>query len=123
MNLPKFELKQFCWISLFAVLAVTPMLIRGIPGGNDAVQHYECAQHVVAAIHAGEWFPHFAGNANHGFGDVGLRVYPPLSYYILATAYFAFGDWYTASIAVFFLIFLIGGIGVFLWSREFFDLN
>jgi len=123
MNLPKFESKQFCWISLFAVLAVTPMLIRGIPGGNDAVQHYEFAQHVVDAIHAGEWFPHFAGNANHGFGDVGLRVYPPLSYYALALSYFGFGDWYAASIAVFFLIFLIGGLGVFLWSREFFDTN
>lgn len=99
------------------------MLIRGIPGGNDAVQHYEFAQQVVDAIRGGELFPHFAGNSNHGFGDVGLRVYPPLSYYALAITYFAFGDWYAASIAVFFLIFLIGGIGVFLWSREFFDLN
>ena len=123
MNLPHLAPRQFCWLLLFAVLAVAPMLIRGIPGGNDAVQHYEFAQQVVDAVRSGEIFPHFAGNANHGFGDVGLRVYPPLSYYALAIGYFAFGDWFTASIAVFFLIFLIGGIGVFLWSREFFDLN
>src|SRR5436190_2485814 len=123
MNLTNLASRQVCWLLLFAILAVAPMLIRGIPGGNDAVQHHEFAQHVVDAIRAGEWFPHFAGNANHGFGDVGLRVYPPLSYYALAIAYFAVGDWYTAGIAVFFLIFLIGGVGVFLWSREFFDVN
>ena len=123
MTPPKPELKMFCWLFLFAVIAVAPMLFRGIPGGNDAVQHYEFAQQVVDAFRAGELFPHFAGNANHGFGDVGLRVYPPLSYYALAIGYFAFGEWYAASIFVFFLIFLIGGVGIFLWSREFFDVN
>ncbi len=117
----RIPLKHFAIIALFAAVAVLPMLFRGIPGGNDAVQHYEFAQHVVDAMRSGEFFPSFAGNANHGFGDVGLRVYPPLSYYGLAFAYFIFGEWYAASIAVFFFIFLLGGIGVYLWAKEMFS--
>jgi hypothetical protein len=119
----KLEPKHFAFIALMAVVAVAPMLIRGIPGGNDAVQHYEFAQQVVDSIRTGDAFPAFAGNSNHGLGDVGLRVYPPLSYYILAGFYLTVGDWYFASIFAFFLIFLIGAGGIFLWAREGLSVN
>jgi hypothetical protein len=119
----KLEPKHFLFIALMAVVAVAPMLIRGIPGGNDAVQHYEFAQQVVDSVRSGQLYPAFAGNSNHGFGDVGLRVYPPLAYYVLAGSYLVCGDWYFASICTFLLIFLIGGVGVFLWGRECFSIN
>jgi 4-amino-4-deoxy-L-arabinose transferase-like glycosyltransferase len=115
------EPKHIAFIALMALIAVAPMLFRGIPGGNDAIQHYEFAQQVVDAIDSGHAFPSFAGNSNHGLGDVGMRVYPPLAYYVLAAFYFVFGEWYFASIATFYLIFFIGALGVYLWANECFS--
>ena len=121
MNSLRIEPKHLLFIALMAVIAVTPMLFRGIPGGNDAVQHYEFAQQVVDAINSGDIFPSFAGNSNHGFGDAGLRVYPPLSYYVLAGFYLFTGEWYAASLCTFFLIFFVGALGVYSWGRECFS--
>jgi hypothetical protein len=97
--------KHLALIAVMAIIAVAPMLLRGIPGGNDAIQHYEFAQQVVDSVKSGDLFPSFAGNSNHGLGDVGMRVYPPLSYYVLAGFYLVLGDWYSASISAFILIF------------------
>ena len=102
---------RFFLIVAFAAAAVAPMLAFGVPGGNDAVQHYEFAQQVVDTIREGGLFPSFASNSNHGLGDVGLRVYPPAAYYLLAFAYFVFGSWYSASIVVLFFLFIKGAIG------------
>lgn len=111
----------FAAVILFAVAAVLPIAFRGIPGGNDAVQHYEFARQIVDAINEGSVYPLFAAHSNHGFGDVGLRFNPPFAYYVLAVSYLLLGDWFSASILSFFLIFLIGALGVYLWARDIFD--
>lgn len=123
MKLIQFNVKHVAVMIVFSMIAIAPMFVRGIPGGNDAIQHYEFAQHVVDAFQDGMIFPSFAGNANNGFGDVGLRVYPPLAYYGLAFSYLVFGEWYLASIATFFLIFLIGAVGVYLLAAECFSVD
>jgi hypothetical protein len=113
--------RNYAMIALFAFVAVLPIAFQGMPGGNDTTQHYEFAQHIYESLRQGSIYPSFAGNANHGFGDVGLRFYPPLSYYVLVMLYTVSGDWFFASFAMFFLVFLAGGLGIFLWAKEGFE--
>lgn len=106
---------------LAAVLMVVPILVNGIPTGNDLPHHYRFALQINESLSQGVIYPSWGGTANYGLGDVGIRFYPPLSYYALNGFNAVTGDWYFASILVFFFWFLIGAIGVYLWSREWFD--
>lgn len=103
-------------IAFIALIAVLPMLLWGMPGGNDRGQHFQFAAHVYDAVSNGQIFPSVAGLANNGLGDVGIRFYPPFAYYLLSVSFAVFGDWASASIFVFFLIFFFGSLGVFLWT-------
>jgi len=123
MRVSNFSKIDYAIIAAFAAVGVLPVIFWGVPGGNDATQHYRFVHHVVDALRAGDIFPSIAGNSNHGFGDVGLRIYPPLAYYAIAFIFIVTGDWYVASLVTFFLIFLIGGIGVYLLAREEFSSN
>ena len=105
-------------------IAVTlPIYFFGIPRGNDLPQHYQFAIAYRDAIADGDPLPGWSANRNHGFGDVGVRFYPPLSYWVLATAELVTGNWYDGSVITFIFWFFIGGLGVYLWSREWFDQN
>jgi hypothetical protein len=108
-------------IATFAVIAMLPMYFYGVTGGNDQQQHYQFAWTVYQSIKSGEIYPGVAGDTNRGFGDVGLRFYPPLTYYILASAYAGVGDWFYASLLAFTLVFFAGGLGIYLWACEEFD--
>jgi len=118
MNSLRIPFRHIAIIALFAAVAVLPMVFRGMPGGNDVAQNYEFANTVVSSFRSGDLWVSFDGNANHGMGEVRLRVYPPLAYYALAGWFLLLGDWYVASLVVFFTIFLMGGIGMYLWGSE-----
>jgi 6-pyruvoyl-tetrahydropterin synthase related domain len=114
-------LRHFLLIGAFSAVAMLPAYYSGIPGGNDQYQHYQFASTVYNAISSGDIYPSVAGATNHGFGDVGLRFYPPLMYYALSTAYFLTHDWYFASLLTFTIVFFVGGVGIFFWAREEFE--
>jgi len=105
-------------IASLAFIAMSASFWNGITSGNDMFQHYQFAVTVRDSIAAGVVYPSFAGSMNHGFGDVALRFYPPLSYYILDGFYFLFNDWFVASLVAFFSVFFVGGVGVYLWARQ-----
>jgi hypothetical protein len=104
-----------------AVLITLPIYILGIPGGNDLPQHYQFAQTFRESILGGTAYPSWAASANFGYGDVGVRFYPPLAYYVLNAFMFAAGHWYEASVLTFAFWFFISGAGVYLWVREWAD--
>jgi uncharacterized membrane protein len=108
-------------IAIAAGLMVVPMLVNGIPAGNDLPHHYRFALQINESLQQGVIYPSWGGIANHGFGDVGIRFYPPLSYYAMNSFHAVTDDWYFASILTFFFLLLVGGIGVYLWSLEWFD--
>ncbi len=114
--------KQFAFhillIAVFAFGAMSSIIFNGVTSGNDSTQHYQFAQSIHHSIVTHEFYPSFAELPNHGFGDVGLRFYPPLSYYVLAIVYIFVQDWYFSAMTAFFLIFLVGGIGIYLWAKE-----
>lgn len=105
-------------ILLFAVAAMSSSFYNGLTGGNDMHQHFQFAQTIHDSVRSGEIYPSFAAAPNLGYGDVGLRFYPPFGYYVLAIFFLIIGNWYWASLAAFTAIFFIGGVGVYLWARE-----
>ncbi len=104
----------------FSVVVVLPMYFNGIPDGNDLSQHYQFAQTYKAAIADGTIYPGWSAPSNMGFGDVGIRFYPPFAYYVLVAAESVTGNWYDASLITFCFWFYLSGIGVYLWTREYF---
>src|SRR5688572_10485337 len=96
---------------------MVPMFLWGITYGNDLTQHFQFASQVYNSVSGGVLYPGFSADVNDGLGDVGLRFYPPLTYYVLSGLFFVFGDWYVAAFACFLLIFAVGGLGIFLWAR------
>ena len=115
------NVQQIGLILLFAVIAMAPAYFNGVPSGNDQAQHYQFAWTVYESVKAGDIYPAYAPDTNHGFGDYGLRFYPPLTYYGLAITYALVQDWYFASLIAFTLVFFLGGLGVFLWARTEFE--
>jgi uncharacterized membrane protein len=114
--------KQFLlalfFIALLAALAMVSSFYQGITTGNDFRQHFQFAHTVHGSLTSGEIYPSFAAAPNYGLGDIALRFYPPLSYYLLSVVYIIVGNWYAAALASFWLIFFIGGIGVYLLASE-----
>src|SRR5437879_1881850 len=100
---------------------MVPVFVWGLPSGNDQSQHYQFAVSVYESLKAGDLYPSFTAWTNHGFGDYGLRFYPPLTYYVLAGLRFVTGDWYFASMIALTLVFFVGALGVYLWTRDLFD--
>src|SRR5262249_35343364 len=58
--------------------------------------------------------------ANHGYGDVSVRFYPPGLAFTLALIRTLIGDWYVTAFVVFILLTLIGGLGTYQWARNFY---
>jgi 6-pyruvoyl-tetrahydropterin synthase related domain len=118
LSVPKNGLRYVFLLAVLSVAAMLPAYYYGVPSGNDQSQHFHFAETVHRSIVSGEIYPSVAGETNHGFGDVGLRFYPPLTYYALSLVYLLLGDWYFACLAVFSLVFFAGAVGVYLWARE-----
>jgi hypothetical protein len=108
-------------LAFAACLMIVPMLVNGIPTGNDLPHHYRFAIEIDENLRQGVVDQTWNGTANYGFGDVGIRFYPPLSYLPISAFRTVTGEWYFASILTFFFWFVLGGIGLYLWSREWFD--
>lgn len=119
--------KRFCLniILLLCISAavVSPIYFNGIPNGNDLPQHYQFAVAFKEAIADGNFYPSWSSKTNLGFGDVGIRFYPPFSYYVLAAFEAIAGNWYDGSVLTFCFWFFLSGIGVYLWTRESFSDN
>lgn len=105
-----------------AALVITlPVWLFGIPNGNDFPQHYQFAITFFDSVKQGIYYPGWSPFTNYGYGDVGIRFYPPLAYYILIFFRGLLGNWYDASCIAIFLFFFLSGAGFYLWSNEWFS--
>jgi len=104
-----------------AILITLPIFIFGIPNGNDLPQHYQFAQTFYASVQNGVLYPSWADTTNYGFGDVGIRFYPPLAYYVLIAFETTSKNWFDASVLTFCFWFFLGGVGVYAWARQWFS--
>ncbi len=109
-------------VLLLAAIALTlPIYYFGMPGGNDLPQHYRFVQTFYDAVRDGDLYPSWPGDTNLGFGDLGIRFYPPLAYYAVVIFRSVTESWTTALAATIFFWFFVGGLGVFLLARESFS--
>lgn len=106
-------------ILLVSAAIMLPVYFKGIPFGYDLPHHYQCAMTFVESIQNGDWYPSWSLNRNFGFGGMESRLYPPISHYSLALAYLIFRNWHFASWFTFTFYTFIGGLGVYLWAKEY----
>ncbi len=100
-------------------LLILPALCKGIPKGGDLNHHYRLAVSLYESLQNGELHPGWNSLSTNGYGDVSFRFYPPAFYYLLSFARLITGDWYTASLLVFVLLSILGGLGVYYWAQIF----
>lgn len=110
----------FCLLGIcvLAVCIMLPALLQGVPKGDDMPQHLQFTLTVYDSIMAGDLYPAWMENENHGYGGVGMRFYPPVAYYVLAAGRMAAGSWYFAICFVFCFWLALSGVGAYLWCRE-----
>ena len=106
---------------LTSLIIVLPVFIYGIPNSADSSQHYQFAITFFDSLQNGDFYPSWAADSNRGFGDVGVRFYPPLAYYVMAGFRYLAGNWYDASVLTFGFWFFLSGVGLYFWCREWFD--
>jgi hypothetical protein len=102
---------------LAAVVVMLPIAVWGIPDGADLPQHFQFAQTYYDALTSGDGFPNWSARENFGYGSIGIRFYPPLSYYVLAFARILDGNWFDAAWLTFTFWMVLGCVGVYFWSR------
>ncbi|MGD9562378.1 MAG: 6-pyruvoyl-tetrahydropterin synthase-related protein [Pyrinomonadaceae bacterium] len=108
-------------IFLAVLVVMLPMLVQGVPDGNDLLQHMRFAAAYHDAIVRGDFIPAWVGGENSGYGSIGVRYYPPFAYVLLAVGKMLSGSWYYSFLANAFFWMLAGCLGVYLWAREWVD--
>ena len=107
---------------VFAVVVsfvvIVPAILRGIPSNLDLTNHFRFALPFYDAIVAGDPYPGWLAESNGGYGDPSFRFYPPALYYALAAARFVIGNWYDATLVVFVLVSIAGGLGMYFWAKS-----
>lgn len=114
---------DFSIIFLFSVLVVLPIILGGIPDLTDTQQHYQFAQTFYNSLLNGNYYPSWADQPNYGYGDVSIRFYPPLAYYLLSFFRIISGNWFDGSCLFFIFLYFLSGVGVYKWTREYFSEN
>lgn len=105
------------------LVAIAPSIVSGIPNSNDLPQHYRVAVSFYDSLSKGNLCPGWNAQATKGYGDVSLRFYPPLIYYVLSGLRALTGNWYDASLLFFALLSVAGGLGVYVWGRTLLSRN
>ena len=113
------EWKPVLIVAAAGLLILLPIMIWGIPSGGDLANHYRFALPFYDSIRSGTLYPGWLAESNNGLGDPRFRFYPPALYYLLAVTRTISGGWYVGSIAAFTLISVVGGLGVYFWTRMF----
>lgn len=102
---------------LAAIVVMLPIVVFGIPSGNDLPQHFQFAQTYYDALLNGDGFPNWSASDNSGYGGIGIRFYPPLAYYVLAFARILVGNWFDAAWLTCTFWMILGCVGVYYWAR------
>ena len=121
MTIPR--IRAYALIATAGFCALVPAIVWGIPAGRDMPSHLRLAQSLYNAIFAGILHPAWAAEANGGFGDPGIRLYPPALYYLLAATRALSANWYNSIILSFIALSVLGAIGTYFWARCFLPRN
>jgi hypothetical protein len=105
-------------VVLFGILAMMPFYFLGFPSGADLTNHFRFTLPFYDEMVSGNYSAGWLAESNFGFGDARFRFYPPFVYYLLCVFYYLTSDWYWATLIVFTLFSVVGGLGVYFWTRS-----
>lgn len=123
INLLTSRFGAYALVALAGLAALVPAIVSGIPAGRDLPSHLRFAQPFYKIISAGILHPGWGAESNGGFGDPGIRFYPPALYYLLAATRAFSGSWYTGLLLGFIALSILGAIGTYFWARCFLPRN
>src|SRR5215204_167774 len=106
-------------LAAVSVAIVLPVFFNGIPYGYDLPHHYQCAMTFYEGFQIGDFYPAWSLHRNFGYGGMESRLYPPVSHYSLAVAYYFTGSWHLASWLIFTIFTFLGALAVYLWAKEY----
>ena len=105
-------------VLVVSLAVIAPAMFWGVPSNLDLTNHFRFALPFYDAIAAGNLYPGWLAESNGGYGDPSFRFYPPALYYLLAAARFVIGNWYAATLLVFAIVSIAGGLGMYFWSKS-----
>jgi hypothetical protein len=109
--------KSLLFIAIFAIAALAPAMIRGVPASRDLLHHFRLGVAFREAFGRGDFYPSWLAEANGGYGDLSLRFYPPGLGFFLAAVQTVTSNWYVTALIVFTLLTFVGGVGAYFWAR------
>ena len=115
------DLYPLLLVGLFSALLMLPLMIYGIPNGGDLLNHFRHVLPFYDQIRMGDLYPGWLAESNNGLGDPRFRFYPPGLYYLMCLVRMLSGNWYVGVIASIVILHVVGGVGAYLWSRNFLE--
>lgn len=104
----------------FSVILILPIGFLGIPDNYDVMEHMRFAVSYSDALRAGHLLPVWSDLDNHGFGGAGVRLYPPLTYILMALIKSVGLSWHWTVTLTLMLGMFIGCLGVYRFVKEFY---
>ncbi len=92
LKITRFDLSAYLIILATATLLTLPILVRGIPNGDDAAMHYRRTADFIEAMREGSVYPRWLSRSNFGQGSPVMLYYPPLPFYVSAAFYLLVRD-------------------------------
>lgn len=118
INVNRHERYAVLLVIALSALAMLPIFFLGIPSNLDLSHHFRLALSLYNSLHAGHLYAGWLADSNGGYGDASFRFYPLGLSYLLAVARGVTGNWYAATLVALTLLFVTGGLGIYLWARE-----
>jgi uncharacterized membrane protein len=112
------EFRRIAVIVGISIAIILPAVFFGIPSNLDLTNHFRFALPFYDAVSNGDLYPGWLAESNGGFGDASFRFYPPALYYLMTIVRLLTGNWYSATLITFGLLFVLGAIGVYEWTKS-----
>src|ERR1041384_3496463 len=90
--------KALLVIALFAIAALAPAILWGVPASRDLQHHFRLALAYTESFSKYTFYPGWLAEANNGYGDVSLRFYPPGLGFLLAAVRTVIESWYATAL-------------------------
>lgn len=114
------SVRDLLLILVFSIAIVLPIGLLGIPDNYDVMEHMRFAVSYSDALANKNILAVWSDLDNHGFGGAGVRLYPPLTYIVMALIKSAGITWHTTVTITLMIGMFIGCLGVYRFVREFY---
>src|SRR5262245_60525221 len=90
--------KTYLIVLAIGVVACLPLYLYGLQLFGDLNHHYRTALGFYESILSGNYYPSWHPSTNGGYGDLSVRFYPPVLYFMLCAFRLITRDWFLAGL-------------------------